>query len=72
MGAIGWNAPAKEPVAISGRRELFLDNTIGEQLAGGAQRVFPIALQAQSKRPLKPLSAHLVIHGPDARKRYEL
>jgi len=32
MGAIGWNSPAKETVAISGRRELFPNNTIGEHL----------------------------------------
>jgi len=51
MGSIGWNAPAKEPVAISGRRELFLDNTIVEQLAGDAQRVFhrPVAREVVIK-----------------------
>ena len=51
MGAIRWNVPAKEPVAISGRRELFLDNTIVEQLAGDAQRVFhrPVAREVVIK-----------------------
>ena len=50
-GAIGWNAPAKEPVAIGGRRELFLDNTIVEHLAGNAQRVFhrPVAREVVIK-----------------------
>lgn len=33
MGAIGWNAPAREPVANNGRRELFLGDTIVEHLS---------------------------------------